>query len=114
MADFVLRYTASVGFDRRLAFADIDCSLAHAAMLHECGIIGALDLADIERGLRQIREEIERDQFEWRVELEDVHLNIERRLTVWSGTPEAYAHRPLPHDQIATDTRLGCAGKSIT
>jgi len=47
VADFVLRYTASVGFDRRLAFADIDGSLAHAAMLHECGIIGAIDLADI-------------------------------------------------------------------
>ena len=44
VADFVLRYTASVGFDRRLAFADIDGSLAHAAMLHECDIIGAIDL----------------------------------------------------------------------
>jgi argininosuccinate lyase len=50
VADFVLRYTASVGFDRRLAFADIEGSLAHAAMLARAGIISATDLADIERG----------------------------------------------------------------
>ncbi|HVE88269.1 MAG TPA: argininosuccinate lyase, partial [Burkholderiaceae bacterium] len=81
VADFVLRYTASVGFDRRLAFADIEGSLAHAAMLRECDIISAAELADIERGLRQIREEIERNRFDWRIELEDVHLNIEKRLT---------------------------------
>ena len=56
VADFVLRYTASVGFDRRLALADIEGSLAHAGMLHECGIISAVDRADIERGLQQIRD----------------------------------------------------------
>jgi argininosuccinate lyase len=112
VADFVLRYTASVGFDRRLAFADIDGSLAHAAMLHECGIIGAIDLADIERGLRQIREEIERDQFEWRIELEDVHLNIERRLIELVGDAGKRLHTGRSrNDQIATDTRLWLRGE---
>ncbi len=112
VADFVLRYTASVGFDRRLAFADIDGSLAHAAMLHECDIIGAIDLADIERGLRQIREEIERDQFEWRVELEDVHLNIERRLIELVGDAGKRLHTGRSrNDQIATDTRLWLRGE---
>ena len=112
VADFVLRYTASVGFDRRLAFADIDGSLAHAAMLHECGIIGATDLADIERGLRQIREEIERDQFEWRVELEDVHLNIERRLIELVGDAGKRLHTGRSrNDQVATDTRLWLRGE---
>ena len=112
VADFVLRYTASVGFDRRLAFADIDGSLAHAAMLHECDIIGAIDLADIERGLRQIREEIERDQFEWRVELEDVHLNIEKRLIELVGDAGKRLHTGRSrNDQIATDTRLWLRGE---
>src|SRR5882757_7077560 len=80
VADFVLRYTASVGFDRRLAFADIEGSLAHGAMLARIGVLSAPDLADIERGLAQIRGEIERSEFVWQLALEDVHLNIERRL----------------------------------
>jgi argininosuccinate lyase len=112
VADFVLRYTASVGFDRRLAFVDIDGSLAHAAMLHECGIIGAIDLADIERGLRQIREEIERGQFEWKLELEDVHLNIEKRLTDLVGDAGKRLHTGRSrNDQVATDTRLWLRGE---
>ncbi len=112
VAEFVLRYTASVGFDRRLAFADIDGSLAHAAMLHECGVIGATDLADIERGLRQIRGEIERNQFAWRLELEDVHLNIEKRLTDLVGDAGKRLHTGRSrNDQIATDTRLWLRGE---
>ena len=112
VADFVLRYTASVGFDRRLAFADIDGSLAHAAMLHECGILGAPDLADIERGLRQIREEIEHDRFDWRIELEDVHLNIEKRLTDLVGDAGKRLHTGRSrNDQVATDTRLWLRGE---
>lgn len=112
VADFVLRYTASVGFDRRLAFADIDGSLAHAQMLRECGIIGAVDLADIERGLRQIRDEIERNQFEWRIELEDVHLNIEKRLTDLVGDAGKRLHTGRSrNDQVATATRLWLRGE---
>ncbi len=112
VADFVLRYTASVGFDRRLALADIEGSLAHAGMLHECGIINAVDRADIERGLQQIRQEIERDQFEWRIELEDVHLNIENRLTELVGDAGKRLHTGRSrNDQIATDTRLWLRGE---
>ncbi|HVG03515.1 MAG TPA: argininosuccinate lyase [Burkholderiaceae bacterium] len=112
VADFVLRYTASVGFDRRLAFADIEGSLAHAAMLHECDIIGAAELADIERGLRQIREEIERDRFNWSIELEDVHLNIEKRLTDLIGDAGKRLHTGRSrNDQVATDTRLWLRGE---
>ena len=76
VADFVLRYTASVGFDRRLALVDIEGSLAHAAMLHKVGVLSAQDLADIERGMAQIRGEIERGEFAWQLALEDVHLNV--------------------------------------
>lgn len=112
VADFVLRYTASVGFDRRLALADIEGSLAHAGMLNECGIISATDRADIERGLKQIREEIECDRFEWRIELEDVHLNIEKRLTELVGDAGKRLHTGRSrNDQVATDTRLWLRGE---
>ncbi|MEP6607509.1 MAG: argininosuccinate lyase [Burkholderiaceae bacterium] len=107
VADFVLRYTASVGFDRRLAFADIEGSVAHAEMLHECGIISAADLAEIQGGLRQIRDEIARGAFDWRIELEDVHLNIEKRLIDLVGDAGKRLHTGRSrNDQIATDTRL--------
>src|SRR4029450_3328947 len=112
VADFVLRYTASIGFDRRLALADIEGSLAHAGMLHECGIISAVDLSDITRGLQQIRGEIVGDQFNWRLELEDVHLNIERRLTELVGDAGKRLHTGRSrNDQIATDTRLWLRGE---
>ena len=112
VADFVLRYTASVGFDRRLAFADIEGSLAHAAMLARAGIIGAGDLADIERGLARIRGEIEQGSFEWRLELEDVHLNIEKRLTDLVGEAGKRLHTGRSrNDQIATDIRLWLRGE---
>jgi argininosuccinate lyase len=107
VADFVLRYTASVGFDHRLALADIEGSLAHAAMLAEVGVISADDLADIERGLLQIRSEIEAASFEWRLELEDVHLNIEKRLTDLVGEAGKRLHTGRSrNDQVATDLRL--------
>jgi len=111
-ADFVLRYTASVGFDRRLAFVDIEGSLAHAQMLCECGIIDAPDLADIERGLRQIRDEIEHNRFDWRIELEDVHLNIEKRLIDLVGDAGKRLHTGRSrNDQVATDLRLWLRGE---
>jgi argininosuccinate lyase len=112
VADFVLRYTASVGFDRRLAFADIQGSLAHAAMLARAGIITATDLADIERGLAQIRGEIEQGRFEWRLDLEDVHLNIEKRLTDLVGDAGKRLHTARSrNDQVATDLRLWLRGE---
>ena len=111
VADFVLRYTASVGFDRRLALADIEGSLAHAAMLGRAGIITVQDLADIERGLGQIRGEIERGSFEWRLDLEDVHLNIEKRLTDLVGDAGKRLHTGRSrNDQVATDLRLWLRG----
>jgi argininosuccinate lyase len=112
VAEFVLRYTASVGFDRRLARADIEGSLAHAAMLAKVGVLSAQDLADIERGMAQIRGEIERGEFDWKLELEDVHLNIERRLTELVGDAGKRLHTGRSrNDQVATDVRLWLRGE---
>ncbi len=112
VADFVLRYTASVGFDRRLAFADIEGSLAHAAMLRKCAIVDDANFADIERGLQQIRGEIERNEFEWKLELEDVHLNIEKRLIDLVGEAGKRLHTARSrNDQVATDLRLWLRGE---
>eukprot|EP01035_Chromulina_nebulosa_P005843 gene5843-7915_t len=86
MSDLVKRYTSSVFFDKRLWQADIQGSLAHAGMLAAQGIIGVQDHAAIERGMAQIRAEIESGAFEWKLDLEDVHLNIEARLTQLVGT----------------------------
>jgi argininosuccinate lyase len=107
VADFVLRYTASVGFDRRLAQADIDGSLAHAAMLAQIGVLSPADLQAIEQGLGRIRAEIESGRFDWRLELEDVHLNIEARLTELIGDAGKRLHTGRSrNDQVATDIRL--------
>jgi argininosuccinate lyase len=107
VADTVKRYTASVDFDRRLAQADIAGSLAHARMLAHAGVIAPEDLAAIERGLAQIRGEIERGEFAWTRDLEDVHLNIEKRLTAIVGDAGKRLHTARSrNDQVATDIRL--------
>ena len=107
VSDLVKRYTASVFFDRRMAAQDIRGSLAHAKMLAHQGIIGAQDLADIERGMAQIAGEIERGEFEWSLDAEDVHLNIERRLTALVGDAGKRLHTGRSrNDQVATDIRL--------
>ena len=107
MSELVKRYTASVGFDQRLWRADIAGSLAHAEMLAAQGIIGAQDLADIRRGMAQITEEIESGRFEWKLDLEDVHLNIEARLTQLVGDAGKRLHTGRSrNDQVATDVRL--------
>jgi argininosuccinate lyase len=112
VADFVLRYTASIGFDRRLAIADIEGSLAHAAMLARQGIISKDDLSAIERGLVQVRGEVERGEFEWRLDLEDVHLNVEKRLTDLVGDAGKRLHTGRSrNDQVATDLRLWLRGE---
>ena len=104
---FVLRYTASVDFDKRMAMADIDGSLAHAAMLAKVGVISNKDLEDIRAGMAQIRSEIEAGTFEWQLELEDVHLNIEARLTALIGDAGKRLHTGRSrNDQVATDIRL--------
>ena len=107
MSELVQRYTASVGFDKRLWRADIDGSLAHARMLAAQSIISAQDLADIERGMAQSAGEIERGEFTWKLELEDVHLNIEARLTELVGLAGKRLHTGRSrNDQVATDVRL--------
>ena len=112
MSELVKRYTASVGFDQRLWRADIEGSLAHAAMLAAQGIVGAQDLADIRRGMAQITEEIEQGRFEWKLDLEDVHLNIEARLTQLVGDAGKRLHTGRSrNDQVATDVRLWLRGE---
>lgn len=107
MAELVKRYTASVDFDKRLARFDIQGSIAHASMLGTQGIISARDVADIKRGLGEILTEIEAGQFEWLLDLEDVHLNIERRLTEKIGDAGKRLHTGRSrNDQVATDVRL--------
>jgi argininosuccinate lyase len=107
VSDLVKRYTASVDFDRRLAAVDIAGSLAHARMLAAVGVLEAADLAAIERGMQIIAGEIERGEFPWSRDLEDVHLNIERRLTTLVGDAGKRLHTARSrNDQIATDIRL--------
>ncbi len=107
VSDLVKRFTASVFFDCRMAEQDIRGSLAHAKMLAKQQIIGAQDLADIERGMAQILEEIAAGKFEWSLDLEDVHLNIERRLTTLVGDAGKRLHTGRSrNDQVATDIRL--------
>ncbi|HJV62822.1 MAG TPA: argininosuccinate lyase, partial [Albitalea sp.] len=107
MSELVKRYTSSVGFDRRMWKADIAGSLAHAEMLAVQGVIDTTDLEAIRRGMAQITEEIESGRFEWKLDLEDVHLNIEARLTQLVGDAGKRLHTGRSrNDQVATDVRL--------
>ncbi|WP_243019325.1 argininosuccinate lyase [Simplicispira sedimenti] len=112
MSDLVKRYTSSVFFDKRLWQADIAGSLAHAEMLAAQGIIGQDDHAAIQRGMAQISQEIASGQFEWKLDLEDVHLNIEARLTQLVGDAGKRLHTGRSrNDQVATDVRLWLRGE---
>ena len=107
VSDLVKRYTASVFFDKRLAHVDIQGSLAHADMLAHQKIISAQDHAEIQRGMAQILSEIDAGTFEWLLDLEDVHLNIEKRLTELVGDAGKRLHTGRSrNDQVATDIRL--------
>jgi len=115
VSELVQRYTSSVNFDKRLWQADIEGSLAHAGMLAAQGIIAAQDLSDIERGLAQIAHEIRGGEFEWKLALEDVHLNIEARLTQLVGDAGKRLHTGRSrNDQVATDVRLWLRGEIDT
>ncbi|MBK8534979.1 MAG: argininosuccinate lyase [Candidatus Competibacteraceae bacterium] len=104
---FVAAFTASVGFDRRMYQQDINGSIAHARMLQRIGVLSPEDCAAIVGGLEQIRAEIERGEFEWSVALEDVHMNIEARLTERIGDAGKRLHTGRSrNDQVATDIRL--------
>src|SRR5512145_1416447 len=103
----VKRFTASVSFDRRLAKYDIEASLAHANMLAAQGVLARRDLAAIRRGLRRIGRDVEAGRFRWSLDAEDLHLNIERRLTALVGEAGKRLHTARSrNDQVATDVRL--------
>ncbi|MBN8474964.1 argininosuccinate lyase [Sulfuritalea sp.] len=107
VSDLVKRYTASVFFDRRMWRQDIRASLAHARMLARQGIIAARDLAAIEQGMATITDEVEAGNFNWNLDDEDVHLNIEKRLTALVGDAGKRLHTGRSrNDQVATDIRL--------
>ena len=112
MSDLVKRYTSSVFFDKRLWQADITGSLAHADMLAAQSIISVEDHASIQKGMAQIWSEIETGGFEWKLDLEDVHLNIEARLTQLVGDAGKRLHTGRSrNDQVATDVRLWLRGE---
>jgi argininosuccinate lyase len=107
VTELVKRYTASVTFDKRLAEFDIQGSLAHAAMLHTAGLLSDADIKAIRDGMAQILDDIRSGRFEWSVDLEDVHMNIERRLTDLIGDAGKRLHTARSrNDQVATDVRL--------
>ncbi len=111
VAELVQRYTASVDFDKRMALVDIQGSLAHAEMLAAQKIISAQDYADIQKGMAQILSEMKDGSFTWELALEDVHLNIEARLTKLVGDAGKRLHTGRSrNDQVATDIRLWLRG----
>ena len=100
-------YTVSIHYDRRLYRQDIAGSIAHARMLAKQGIISDADAAAIERGLLEIRQEIEDGAFVWRPELEDIHMNVESRLHEKVGDAAGRLHTARSrNDQIALDVRM--------
>ncbi|MEJ2574903.1 MAG: argininosuccinate lyase [Gammaproteobacteria bacterium] len=104
---FVEEFTASVGFDKRLYRHDIAGSMAHARMLQHVGVLSTAECESILNGLQDIQAEIERDDFAWSVSLEDVHMNIEARLTERIGVAGKKLHTGRSrNDQVATDIRL--------
>ena len=104
---FVERFTASVGFDQRLYHHDITGSIAHATMLAKVGVLTDAERDQIIDGLKGVKEDIEAGRFEWSVSLEDVHMNIEARLTDRIGITGKKLHTGRSrNDQVATDIRL--------
>ena len=107
VAELVKKYTGSIDFDKRLAKWDIQGSLAHAQMLAKAGVLSAEDVANIQQGMSEILAEIEAGKMPWSLDLEDVHMNIERRLTDKIGDAGKRLHTGRSrNDQVATDIRL--------
>ena len=105
--EFVKIFGASISFDKVLALYDIEGSIAHATMLSEVNILSSAELKQILKGLDQIKNEITNNQFNWSIDLEDVHMNIESRLTEVCGDPGKKLHTGRSrNDQVATDIRL--------
>ena len=108
VSDLVKRYTASVFFDRRMWRQDVRASLAHARMLARQGIIAATDLAAIEQGMATITGEIEAGSFNWNLDDEDVHLNIEKRLTALVGDAGKRLHTGRSRNDQVEIGRASC------
>ena len=107
MSDLLKRYNASVNFDKRMWRQDIRGSLAHAKMLVKQNIISAEDGEKIQNGMQQIIKEIESGEFQWSLDLEDVHFNVESRLIALVGDAGKRLHTARSrNDQVATDIRL--------
>ena len=107
VSDLVKRYTASVSFDKRLAKFDIQGSIAHAKMLGHMDILSTKDVEDIIFGLKKIEQSLDKNEFVWSIDLEDVHLNIEKRLVDLVGVAGKRLHTGRSrNDQVATDIRL--------
>ena len=105
--EFVKIFGASVTFDKVLALYDIEGSIAHATMLCEVNVLTSAELKQILEGLDKVKDEVVNDQFSWSVELEDVHMNIESRLTEICGDSGKKLHTGRSrNDQVATDIRL--------
>lgn len=108
-ADSVQQYGESISYDWRLYKHDIAGSIAHARAQHKAGLLTADEVTAIESGLQSILADIEAGKFQWSIELEDVHMNIESELTRRIGAPGAKLHTARSrNDQVATDTRLYC------
>lgn len=106
-AELASNFTQSLHYDRRLFKEDIAGSIAHANMLGRQGIIDSDEAAKIVDGLREIEKEIEQDQFNWKPDLEDIHMNVESRLHELIGETAGRLHTARSrNDQVATDTRL--------
>ncbi|WP_148714052.1 argininosuccinate lyase [Chitinolyticbacter meiyuanensis] len=111
VSELVKRYTASVSFDKRMAEVDIQGSLAHATMLNKVGVLSAEDLRAIQGGMADILDDIRHGSFDWSLDLEDVHMNVERRLTEKIGDAGKRLHTGRSrNDQVATDIRLYLRG----
>ena len=105
--EMINEFQASIGFDRRMYREDIAGSLAHAAMLAKVGILSEEDRAAIEKGLKDILAQIEHGDFDFSVALEDIHMNIEKRLTDAIGDAGSRLHTARSrNDQVALDTHL--------
>lgn len=108
-ADLVQQYGESISYDWRLYKHDIAGSIAHARAQVKAGLLNEEEFSAIEKGLREIEKEIDAGDFDFSIELEDIHMNIESALTKRIGAPGAKLHTARSrNDQVATDTRLYC------
>ncbi len=104
---FVEAFTASIQFDQRMYKQDIQGSIAHAKMISKVGILSEIELKDVLTGLQQVQDEIEAGEFNWSIQQEDIHMNIEARLTSLIGITGKKLHTGRSrNDQVATDIRL--------